>query len=307
MTTTPTIEPALTDVKCELIMVSPSQAKTWLKANTKNRELRETNLRALRHSIGHMGWQLTPDCIAFEGDFDLLRNGQHRLHVIANGEQAMPCLVAWGLPREVYDATDRGRKRNLADQLHVRGESNAKDLAAAIRLLYQYEQTGEMRHNSGGSTYPDSLLINFFYDGRPDLRHSVRSWKSVILPNTGLSVLHYCFRRAHGDLEADEFMRGLLKGSGLEADDPRHVVRERIIRSKGLAPTKANPRLFGLSMVEMRALVIIAFNKWIKGERVRSFTWRPGGANPQRFPHVDGYPYIKRDAYVGRQQVPPDR
>lgn len=72
-------------------------------------------------------------------------------------------------------------------------------------------------------------------------------------------------------------------GVGLEAGDPRLVLREWCIRSMQVGPTRARPRTWLIA-----ALMIKAWNAWREGRKVNLLAFRGGGSSPERFPLIDG-------------------
>ena len=102
----------------QTMLITPEQAKEWLKSNTLNRPLRMRRVAALVRDIKAGNFYLTHQGIAFDEEGNLL-DGQHRLTAIALAEMPATMNVTFGLPREAMVAVDVGATRNIADGMIV--------------------------------------------------------------------------------------------------------------------------------------------------------------------------------------------
>lgn len=125
-------------MKTAIVVVTPKMARDWLKANSKNRPIRNAHVETLRASFARGEYVMTHQGIAFADDGELI-DGQHRLSAIALLEDGFqfPMLVSTGLQREsafgVVDATQC--KRNTSDALGIdRGLGECANVAAKIYL-----------------------------------------------------------------------------------------------------------------------------------------------------------------------------
>lgn len=103
-------------MKTVLMNVTPAQARTWLKHNTKNRKLRPNFVEELHLAYSHGEWKTTHQGIAF-GKSGLLLDGQHRLTFISqlpDGE-SVPMNVSMDCEEDIFDAIDLHQRRTLAD------------------------------------------------------------------------------------------------------------------------------------------------------------------------------------------------
>jgi hypothetical protein len=115
-----------------------------------------------------------------------------------------------------------------------------------------------------------------------------------------VGVISYCIEQAHGLQEANTFFDLLKEPRALAEDDPVFQLWKRLdlsIKAKaGLpVPTGKTRRQVILDMYERRAFTIVAFNKWINGEKVVSLRWNRGGSAKQPFPLVDGYTHFVQE------------
>jgi hypothetical protein len=130
-------------MKTELVSVTPSLAREWLKKNTKNRAIRPSHVETLRQSFERGEQVTTHQGIAFDTD-GILIDGQHRLSAIALMHEGFSFLmmVTWGLDRDkvfpVVDATQA--KRSTSDVLSV--DRSVGETANFLARLYKGSMAG---------------------------------------------------------------------------------------------------------------------------------------------------------------------
>lgn len=110
-------------MKTTLMLVTPAQARTWLKKNTKNRKLRPHVVEDLHTAYARGEWKVTHQGIAFSATGRLL-DGQHRLTFISQLPDgvSVPVNVSTDCADDIFDAIDLHQRRTLAD---VTGFSNS--------------------------------------------------------------------------------------------------------------------------------------------------------------------------------------
>jgi len=80
-----------------------------------------------------------------------LLDGQHRLRAIVDSGQGMFCIVISGHPESTASYFDQGRPRSLENVIKGQGLSNAKEMAATVKMLYQlYDNTSTPPRNEVG-------------------------------------------------------------------------------------------------------------------------------------------------------------
>jgi hypothetical protein len=121
-----------------VVFISPAMAERWMKHNTKNRRLREDDIRAYARDMGAGAWNLTGEAIKFAPDGTLL-DGQHRLVAIIRAGVTVPIFVVRGIAPDSQRVMDTGLKRTASDALTISGESHTTVLAAASRLALGVE------------------------------------------------------------------------------------------------------------------------------------------------------------------------
>lgn len=177
-------------MKTELVSVTPSLAREWLKKNTKNRAIRPSHVETLRQSFERGEQVTTHQGIAFDTD-GILIDGQHRLSAIALMHEGFSflMLVTWGLDREkvfaVVDATQA--KRNTSDVLAVdRGVGEAGNFLARL-----YKGDG-----SGITPTYVAPFVEFLQPEMSDLMSfcgaNTRTWSSAAVRSAAVIRMKNC-------------------------------------------------------------------------------------------------------------------
>lgn len=259
----------------ELIDVTPELAREWLGFNTHNRKLRERAVNAYAGDMRDGAWRWNGETIKFASDGALL-DGQHRLAAIALAEITLPMLVVRGLPNETQETIDGGAKRTFADVLALRGESNTSALAAITRSVMLWE-TGVRRSAGARATTNAQLLktLEKYAWLRDVARDSCQVSRDCGLPPSIVGLCWWLFQQLD-DEDAEFFFRRLADGQNLAEANPIYELRRTIRASQTVRGER--------SATFLTAITIKAWNAYRDGAKVRVLTYRPGGANPERFP-----------------------
>jgi hypothetical protein len=255
--------------------VTADLAEKWLDQNTHNRNLREKAVMAYARDMESGNWAENGEAIKFAKDGTLL-DGQHRLQAIALSGVTLKLLVVTGLDNRTQETMDDGRKRTLADALHLRGEANSVILGSLLRRALMWEMG--LYRNSGAYTPTNTECLNYLHE-HPDVRASATLAASLRkpsrLPASVLGLTHWLFTRIDAD-DADWFFERLGSGVGLAQYHPVWTLRKRageIAEGSGRVPEDM-----------LLAFVIKAWNGYRDGEEMRILRYRPGGATPEKFP-----------------------
>ena len=130
-------------MKTELVSVTPSLAREWLKKNTKNRPIRPSHVETLRQALTRGEQVTTHQGIAFDTEGELI-DGQHRLTAVSLMPEGFSwsLLVTWGLDRDtVFPVVDFTQaKRRTSDVLRL--NRGAGETANFLARLYLGRTTG---------------------------------------------------------------------------------------------------------------------------------------------------------------------
>jgi hypothetical protein len=224
-----------TELYAELMILTPEDCTTVLaQRNPRNRKLSKTRRDSIADILKSGLWRVNGETVIFDSNGNLL-DGQGRLAASMLTNIALETFVVFGIDPEAFDVIDRGKKRNLADDLSIDGEEYTVTLAASLSILWldvhnKLNQIGKA--NSVPSPEARELLaVN------PSLRDSVKIVSSnqlarILAPSVG-AFLHYKF--SEKDCKAaDKFFTDLKIGANMPSDDPVLVLRNKLLQDEHL-------------------------------------------------------------------------
>lgn len=149
----------LQGVRVQFMLVTPAQAKAWLKHNFGNRPVSDDVVDAYARDMKSGTFLTTHQGVAFNDRDDLI-DGQHRLLAIVKSGVSVPMMVTFGLPSAIpgrkmttMDAVDRGRTRSVADQLKIQhGLKDGSLIAMVTRGVASICSSERTRRLSVGQT-----------------------------------------------------------------------------------------------------------------------------------------------------------
>ena len=264
----------------EQLLVTPEMAGEWLTRNPHNRNESPKRIRRYARDMSAGRWMLTHQPIAFDEQDDLL-DGQNRLQALLRSNTSQEFLVVRGAPRESFYVVDTGKPRNFADALTIRGESNARLLAASTNILWRITEGRE--NGNPASDNPDTpRALEFFEPNAEGLRAAMKPAHHVYYylhgPHSAYGGLYHLFATIHQE-DADLYYERLAVGTHMEAGDPILALRNNI-----LAVTRSADTKFSVDRIYTAALMIKAWNAYRQNRSVRQLAWKRGGANPEAFP-----------------------
>lgn len=216
---------AVGEAQATIRFITPLMAIELLEKNTNNRPVRWKHVQTLAEDIAEGRWRLNGETIKIARDGRIL-DGQHRLHAIVQADTAVRSYFVADLDHDVFDTIDQGRRRSPGDTLSVSGEKNATLVAAACGVLHKLLGGYSLTTRQGRTPVREVL------DAHPGLRDSasqVRRGSSKVFASSAIAVvLHYLFGRIDPN-SRDGFFMGVLKGLGLDDDDPVYHLRERLL------------------------------------------------------------------------------
>lgn len=270
-----TTVPAPRSPEYKVVDVTPALAEKWLTQNTHNRNLRDNAVLAYARDMEAGNWAENGEAIKFATDGTLL-DGQHRLQAITVSGMTVRMLVASGLENRTQETMDDGRKRTLADALSLREEPNAVQLASITRRAFMWTQ-GVYRNT--GNMPPTNAECLMFLGRNPRLRDSARVAASVAkpakLPGSVIGLTHWVMTGIDAD-DATWFFDHLGTGASIDKYHPVWTLRQRA-KSINEEPGRVPEDM-------LLALVIKAWNAYREGREIRQLRFRPGGADPEKFP-----------------------
>ena len=116
--------------------ITPEIAREYLKVNFLNRTISKPKAEKHKRAIAAGKFRHTHQGIGFDW-FGNLRDGQHRLTAIAEGEKSVTMQVTRGLdPADVSAIDTEMRVRSIADALRLSGNYNSTKQAVAVCNLW---------------------------------------------------------------------------------------------------------------------------------------------------------------------------
>lgn len=121
-------------MKLQIVEVTPTIAKEWLRHNTLNRPIRKRYVESMADSMKRGEWAVTHQPVALNGN--RLLDGQHRLlAVIESGLQSVKMAVIKDADPDTFDTIDIGARRSHSDifreDMHV-----MLPISLVARLVY---------------------------------------------------------------------------------------------------------------------------------------------------------------------------
>jgi hypothetical protein len=277
---------AIASQRVERIFVTPEMASDWLAANTNNRRLVKGHVGSLEAVLQRGEWMLNGETIKFSREGRLI-DGQHRLHACKNVGIGFWTYVAYGVEPKAFDTIDTNiRTRKAADILSIHGKENATHLAAAVKILWLFGQTGQVYEGGGGFNGFSPKLCLEVIERRPGIQESVARCGGVRMFSSPslLSALHYLFACANSEMASD-FVSVMAEGSS-ELDRPFHILREAVIN-----------RRLSIRRIGARQLAFMAIRSWnseISANWIKKVYYKPN----EEFPQITGLNYERLGDYV---------
>jgi hypothetical protein len=262
--------------------VGPNEARSMLAINDRNRKKRPLHIATISRDIQHDRYRLNGESIKI-ADSGRLLDGQNRLEAVVHSGKGIWTVVVRGLGEEAQETVDIGAKRQLADQLHMAGETNANVLAAALSIVWRLK-TNKHLHTGAGYASPSNEELLDSLVQYPAIRESVR-WsdharKGVLRYPTSVEAgLHFLMAEIDSTA-ADEFWTLLQEGQGLDAGHPILTLRNYLIRDL------ANRRRMDAKY--RAAITIKSWNAYRANRTATIIVWRRAGDKPEEFPVLRG-------------------
>jgi hypothetical protein len=210
--------------------VTPDLARTYLEANTRNRNLRKPYVAHLASLIASGEFFPCVGSISFDVDGRLI-DGQHRLSAIVMADAPVKLIVVRNAPTEAQAVIDTGNRRQNADWLTMRKIKYAKLAAAAIKMILDYRDNPEMDFQNDLKKSRSALEIERFYNDNSSIAESVEcgiKLRHIIFESTA-AFTHYTLG-VIDPTSRDYFFSKLEMPEHISADSPIMVLRTSLER-----------------------------------------------------------------------------
>lgn len=261
--------------------VTPDKAYDLLARNTNNRQLRARQVEKYARDMKAGEWLEVGEPIEIAADGEVL-NGQHRLMAVIEADKTVRLAITRGLDKKAQRVADQGVKRTFADVLRMQyGQTDANRLAAAVRLMYHYRETGILGvTGSDPAANPSIAELARTYEQEKGLADYVQITGALrnygVMTSAGVTcALGYLFDIIDPE-EAPAFWARLKTGANLGERDPILSLRRTLSGDDRPRTPKGQA-----------GLIIKAFNYWREGREVQSLRFRAGGSKPDPFPTIN--------------------
>ncbi len=230
-------------VRFKTMTITPELASDWLqKADT----LHRANPRSVVNYTRAMeigAWKLNGDPIIFS-DIDRLLDGHARLKACVKARKPFSTLVVWDVRSDGFDTIDSVRKRTLGDILHIRQEPNGRRLAAALMIIWRYQNSDLLAQQK---KYPSTGDLLGILDANPSIREvsiKIAADAAPILPLSIGTALHHLFSRVSFE-KANEFFQQFIDGDN---KSPARILYSAFYEMAQKSGSRLQPMMLALSI-----------------------------------------------------------
>ena len=248
--------------------ITPERAQQLLATlSPKQRLQRKHHLNYLRSEIDGGHWKLNGETIKITPEGKVI-DGQHRLAAVVASGKPIETIVVFGVDENVYNSIDTGLRRNAADALLMRGETNVTTLSSAIGICYAVDNEkywNVMSRNRSG------IVTEEYLDRNKRIRESTAlasaNYTRLIHPSL-VAAIHYIYTKRKADPELlQRFVVGLKDGFVPMKEWNFHKFRERLIaNAAAVAKVRRNIIL---------AWAFITINATLTKQRLTRLEWNP--------------------------------
>lgn len=255
-------------------LITPEYAREIIRnsedAGFRNRNLSQRIVREYAYKMRVGLWKPSGQTISISQEGFLL-DGNHRLHALIQAGVSLEMNVSRNVPKDAFDVYDIGKSRTLADMLYIaRDVKYAQYISAGAKNIYKFLQVGELGLGSGNRNVQFSLKdILPIIDRYPiELSEGAALYASIrpkLLTQANIIALHLIFGLIDDD-KRDQFFTGIKDGLGLTAQDPRYLLREKMLADrrtkKNIMPTTMESRY-----------MVYAWNNFYQDKKMSKFSF----------------------------------
>lgn len=220
-------------------LITPEVAKGYLAANRGNRRVRRSVVQRYAADMQAGQWHLGTGAIVVDVN-GVLIDGQHRLLACIEADAAFPCVVFEGVDPAAKAGIDQGAKRSLSDVLSWKGEVNATNLAAAVRVGWTWSNGDPFNRHRVPSV--DETLD--WLDRNPSIRSAVIDAqpcrRQFYCPLAVVAATLHRLRLVDA-AGADEFLEQVETGANLPVGAPALALRNWMTGQAASATTGRRP------------------------------------------------------------------
>lgn len=249
------------------LLITPILAEAWLQKNTHNRPLSPTYAEKLADDMRNGRWMENGDSIRFDSNA-VLADGQHRLAACTISHRPFWADVHFGLSPDAMKTIDIGNVRTAAHIMAIDGLKNCIDLAAIANKVIIATRYGGFQNLTQHSLHPSKTeVMDYVYKHLDRINKSMPYGRGQFISISLAAAFHYVFSQVSED-KANSFFLELRDGALLEDTSPVLLLRSRLLANKMSRTTK-------LGQKYLCALVILAWNAYLRGQPMKNLRWIP--------------------------------
>lgn len=222
----------MSTITCRVETIRPHQAVMILEKAQPNRKVQNSQVNMIRRDIEKGRWVLNGESIVIDSDGNLMQ-GQHRLLACVRAGKSIKSVVVRGIPPSAMASFDQGRKRSLANVLHMQGVAHYAVVSAGANMLHTWlnrpETSSRFAERTSSGTREE--VLEFLNSKRPGVRKivldellrgtlSVNNEMSTIMYGSIVLAFHALFAERTYEILVDRFFSRLCKGDMLPDRHP---------------------------------------------------------------------------------------
>ena len=264
-------------MKITQVVLTPDMARDMMRKNTHNRPIKRNHLAFLIREMVEGRWKMNGDPIRIGKDGSLI-DGQHRLVAIIQTGISINTVLMTGMDLDVFETIDSGASRSHGDTLAVAGQSNSRNLSAALIVVDELLAGKTDFKRTKKISNAEILVLMEKHVAIKNSLHWARPTRNIV-PYSVSVALHYLFSQTSPE-KADSFFEKIRDGIGLKYDDPAYLLRQRLISN---ATTKGK-----ITRRYMIALFIKAWNAYSSSRSLKCLKFTDSGESIETFPIIKG-------------------
>lgn len=218
------LEKMNTQITTQVMTVTPATAAEWLANNPNNRKLAKHVISEYASAIRNGDWSLNGESIKISVGGELL-DGQHRLSAIVRAKAPIQSIVIMGLPDDVINTVDVGKKRTTSDIFSMGRIKYSPQVSGTVTILFNIENGYKFQSKV------TTLNAQRYLADHPEVADSVAFTqvnKGALKWRPQFGAAHALFSRKSREA-ADDFFVRLSTGTGLSANEGVYRLREKLI------------------------------------------------------------------------------
>ena len=228
-------------------LITKSIATDLLNMNTKNRRVKNGNIKLIKHELENGLFKFNGESIIV-GKSGILLDGQHRLLAVEETGIPMKSIIVYDVDDSVFSTIDTGMSRTNADVLSIKGIPNYSTVAKVSKMLIMFAR-GENNLNGRDKSYKISNeeVLRFAIEHNDVLQQIMT--KSISLYNKSrlLTVseiaFYYLVLESDNKKLCDLFFDSLFKGISSSEFNPAIILRNKLTEFKINKNISINPAI----------------------------------------------------------------